>query len=164
MGGSGPATRGSTAARCPRSSAPGRPARPWTSSTARAASSVAASSTPPPPSAAPSPPPPPPWPAPPPPRRDEPVDGAFFRRRVEASLALRREGGLASDAFRVVWSEADGLPGLVVDRYATVAVIRCLTLGMTRCRPWIVEALRRLAGITPYYGHDEGGGGRTGGG
>ncbi len=88
-------------------------------------------------------------------RRDEPVDAAFFRRRVEAALALRREAGLVSDAFRVVWSEADGLPGLVVDRYAGVAVIRCLTLGMTHCRPWVVEALRGLEGVTHYYGHDE---------
>ena len=88
-------------------------------------------------------------------RRDEPVDAAFFRRRVEAALALRREAGLVSDAFRVVWSEADGLPGLVVDRYAGVAVIRCLTLGMTHCRPWIVEALRGLEGVTHYYGHAE---------
>lgn len=88
-------------------------------------------------------------------RRDEPVGAAFFRRRVEAALALRRDAGLASDAFRVVWSEADGLPGLVVDRYAAVAVIRCLTLGMTRCRSWIVEALRSLEGVTHYYGHDE---------
>ena len=88
-------------------------------------------------------------------RRDEPVDAAFFRRRVEAALALRREAGLVSDAFRVIWSEADGLPGLVVDRYAAVAVIRCLTLGMTHCRSWIVEALGGVEGVTHYYGHDE---------
>jgi 23S rRNA (cytosine1962-C5)-methyltransferase len=88
-------------------------------------------------------------------RRDEPVDAASFRRRVEAALALRREAGLVSDAFRVVWSEADGLPGLVVDRYAGVAVIRCFTLGMTHCRPWVVEALQGLEGVTHCYGHDE---------
>ncbi|MBI4591186.1 MAG: class I SAM-dependent rRNA methyltransferase [Candidatus Rokubacteria bacterium] len=89
-------------------------------------------------------------------RQDEPVDGAFFRRRIAAALAIRREAGLVSDAFRVVWSEADGLPGLIVDRYASVAVIRCLTLGMTRCRPWIVEALRGPEGLADYhYGHDE---------
>ncbi len=88
-------------------------------------------------------------------RRDEPVDAAFFKRRVEAALALRLEAGLVSDAFRVIWSEADGLPGLVVDRYAAVAVIRCLTLGMTRCRPWIVEALGSLDDLAHYYAHDE---------
>jgi len=88
-------------------------------------------------------------------RQDEPVDQAFFGRRLEAALALRREAGLVSDAFRLVWSEADGLPGLVVDRYAGVAVIQCLTLGMTHCRPWLVEALGGLEGISHFYGHDE---------
>ncbi len=92
-------------------------------------------------------------------REDEPVDTAFFRRRVEAALALRREAGL-SDAFRVVWSEADGLPGLVVDRYGEVAVIQCLTLGMVRSRPSIVEALRALGGVSALYGHDEATAGR----
>ena len=88
-------------------------------------------------------------------RRDEPVDAAFFKRRVEAALGFRRAAGLVSDAFRVIWSEADGLPGLVVDRYASVAVVRCLTLGMTRCRPWIVEALGSLDAVTHHYAHDE---------
>ena len=88
-------------------------------------------------------------------REDEPVDGAFFRKRIEAAVAFRQESGPVSDAFRVVWSEADGLPGLVVDRYASVAVIQCLTLGMVQNRPWIVEALGCLDGVSHYYGHDE---------
>ncbi len=88
-------------------------------------------------------------------RQDEPVDGSFFRRRVEAALAFRRAGGLVSDAFRAVWSEADGLPGLVVDRYAAVTVIRCLTLGIIHCRQWIIEALQDLEGLTHFYAHDE---------
>ena len=94
-------------------------------------------------------------------RQDEPVDAAFFRRRVEAALAFRREAGLVSDGFRAVWSEADGLPGLVVDRYASVAVIQCLTLGMVQSRPWIVESLRGVEGLWErYYGHDEATAGR----
>ncbi|MGH7262774.1 MAG: class I SAM-dependent rRNA methyltransferase [Candidatus Rokuibacteriota bacterium] len=88
-------------------------------------------------------------------RQDEAVDGAFLRRRVQAALAFRRQAGIASDGFRVVWSEADGLAGLVVDRYAGVAVIQCLTLGMTQCRSWIVEALGPLEGVSHFYSHDE---------
>lgn len=88
-------------------------------------------------------------------REDEPVDGAFFRRRIGAALAFRRQARLVSDGFRLVWSEADGLPGLVVDRYREVAVVRCLTLGLTRCRPWVVEALRALDGVRHVYAHDE---------
>lgn len=88
-------------------------------------------------------------------RQDEPVNAAFFRRRIEAALARRRGAGLVADAFRLVWSEADGLPGLVVDRYGAVAVIRCLTLGMTRWRSWVAEALRAHGGVSYCFGHDE---------
>jgi 23S rRNA (cytosine1962-C5)-methyltransferase len=63
-------------------------------------------------------------------RRDEAIDASFFRRRLEAAWEYRRTAGLVSDAYRLCWSEADGLPGLVVDRYGPVSVVQCLTLGM----------------------------------
>ena len=63
-------------------------------------------------------------------RRDEAIDAEFFRRRLEAAWEYRRASGLIADAYRLCWSEADGLPGLVVDRYGPVSVVQCLTLGM----------------------------------
>ncbi len=57
-------------------------------------------------------------------RRDEPVDAAFFRRRLEAAWEYRRTARLIADAYRLVWSEADGLPGLVVDRYGPLSVVQ----------------------------------------
>ena len=84
-------------------------------------------------------------------RIDEPVDGALFRRRLEAALEWRRAAGLVADAYRLCWSEADGLPGLVVDRYGPVSVLQCLTLGMAQSAPWVVSALGALfAGSTAY--------------
>jgi 23S rRNA (cytosine1962-C5)-methyltransferase len=85
-------------------------------------------------------------------RIDEPVDAAFFRRRLEAALAYRRSLSLSPegrgqglpDAYRLCWSEADGLPGLVVDRYGPVSVVQCLTLGMTHALGWTAEALESL--------------------
>src|SRR5205814_875335 len=59
-------------------------------------------------------------------REDEPLDAAFFGRRVGTAIALR---GTGTTLARLVWSEADGLPGLVVDRYDDVLVIQCLTLA-----------------------------------
>lgn len=47
-------------------------------------------------------------------------------------------------AYRLCWSEADGLPGLVVDRYGPVSVFQCLTLGMARNAEWVREALAAL--------------------
>jgi 23S rRNA (cytosine1962-C5)-methyltransferase len=77
-------------------------------------------------------------------RHDEAIDAAFFMRRLEAAWEYRRTAGLISDAYRLCWSEADGLPGLVVDRYGRVSVVQCLTLGMFRAAEWIATALARL--------------------
>ena len=79
-------------------------------------------------------------------RTDEGVDAALVRRRLDAALEYRRAAGLVAPAYRLCWSEADGLPGLVVDRYGPVSVMQCLTLGMARNADWIREA---LAGLFP---------------
>src|SRR6266540_4003943 len=77
-------------------------------------------------------------------RRDEAVDAEFFKRRLEAAWEYRRTAGLISDAYRLCWSEADGLPGLVVDRYGPVSVVQCLTLGITHVAPWVTASLETL--------------------
>lgn len=77
-------------------------------------------------------------------RLDEAVDAALFLRRLQAAWDYRRAAGLATSAYRLCWSEADGLPGLVVDRYGPVSVVQCLTLGMARTADWVREALERL--------------------
>ncbi len=77
-------------------------------------------------------------------RQDVPVDAGFFLQRLEAAWEYRRAAGLVCDAYRLAWSEADALPGLVVDRYGPVSVVQCLTLGMSRAAGWIAEALGRL--------------------
>ena len=87
---------------------------------------------------------------------DEPLDAAFFRRQLARALALRARGQAQPPALcRLVWSEADGLPGLVVDRYGFVLVMQCLTLGMSRLRPTIVEALTGLFGDVQVFDMDE---------
>ena len=87
---------------------------------------------------------------------DEPLDAAFFRRQLERALALRaRRQALPPALCRLVWSEADGLPGLVVDRYGFVLIMQCLTLGMARLRPTIVEALGGLFGDAQVFDMDE---------
>jgi 23S rRNA (cytosine1962-C5)-methyltransferase len=88
-------------------------------------------------------------------RQDEPLDPAFFRRRLDAALGYRRQTGLVAPAFRWVWSEGDDLAGLVVDRYGPVAVLQCLTLGMSRVRPWLLEAIKEVGGVERVYLHDD---------
>jgi 23S rRNA (cytosine1962-C5)-methyltransferase len=77
-------------------------------------------------------------------RRDEPVDAGFFHRRLRDAFGYRLEAGLVSEAYRLVWSEADGLPGLVVDRYGPVSVVQCLTLGMSKAAAAVADGLSRL--------------------
>ena len=77
-------------------------------------------------------------------RRDEAIDAEFFARRLQAAWEYRRAAGLVADAYRLCWSEADALPGLVVDRYGSMSVMQCLTLGMSDVHGWVEEALGRL--------------------
>jgi 23S rRNA (cytosine1962-C5)-methyltransferase len=87
---------------------------------------------------------------------DELLDAAFFRRQLELAVALRARGHAQTPSLcRLVWSEADGLPGLVVDRYGFVLVMQCLTLGMSRLRQTIVEALTGLLGDLQVFDMDE---------
>lgn len=70
-----------------------------------------------------------------------PIDQNFFRARFEAALALRQSLPEASDYCRLVYSEADFLPGLIVDRLGDVLVLQSSTAGMDRLLPLIVQAL-----------------------
>lgn len=88
-------------------------------------------------------------------RVDEAVDGPFFRRRLEAAVAFRARTGAVPAPGRLVWSEADDLGGLIIDRYGPVLVVQCLTLGMARARIDIVRALRAVGGDFPIFLMDE---------
>jgi 23S rRNA (cytosine1962-C5)-methyltransferase len=84
--------------------------------------------------------------------RNEPLDEALWRARIAAAVS-RRAG--RPGATRLVWSEADGLPGLVVDRYGPAAVVQCLTLGMARRRAALVAALRAAIGDVAVFSADD---------
>jgi len=81
------------------------------------------------------------------------IDAAFLRARLERSLALR-EGLPAArhtNAMRLVHGESDGLPGLVVDRYADVLVAQFLSAGTDRWRDAILDALVELTGCDAVF-------------
>ena len=69
----------------------------------------------------------------------EELDRAFFKRRIAAANAAR-----TGDTYRMVCSEGDQLPGLIVDRFGDYLVIQLLTLGMDQRKPIILEVLREL--------------------
>lgn len=72
------------------------------------------------------------------------IDADFFRRRLEQAKQLRRMILPGEEALREVFSESDGLPGLIVDRYAEILVISIATAGMDRLRDVICEALQTV--------------------
>jgi 23S rRNA (cytosine1962-C5)-methyltransferase len=74
----------------------------------------------------------------------EPVDRAFFLRRLRHALAFRDRVVTGSNAYRLVHAEADLLPALIVDRYGDYLVIQTLNQGMDRARPTIIECLCEL--------------------
>lgn len=77
---------------------------------------------------------------------DECVDAAFLRRRIQACATLRRAlvASEATDAFRLIHGEGDGLPGIIVDLYAGFAVLKLYSAGLLPHRARIVEALRAV--------------------
>ena len=71
---------------------------------------------------------------------DAPLDKNLLGARLDAALAFRGPVG-AGQARRLVWSESDQLPGLIVDRYDDVLVLQTLTLAMSRREEAISQLL-----------------------
>jgi len=76
--------------------------------------------------------------------KPEPIDQEFFRRRLTAAIRHRERVVKNSNACRLVFSEADLLPGLIVDRYGACLVIQTLSQGMEKSRDLIVHCLKEL--------------------
>jgi 23S rRNA (cytosine1962-C5)-methyltransferase len=83
----------------------------------------------------------------------EAVDASFFRNRLSRALALRAglESARHSNAQRLVHGESDGLPGLVVDRYADVLVAQFLSAGVERWRDPLLDCLMELTACEALY-------------
>ena len=81
----------------------------------------------------------------------ERIDRAFFERRVAAAVAWREGLAVQSDGVRLVHGEADGLPGLVVDRYGDTLCAQFGTAGVERWREAIADALLAATGCTRLY-------------
>jgi 23S rRNA (cytosine1962-C5)-methyltransferase len=69
------------------------------------------------------------------------IDAAFIAGAINRAQSLRDAVVPGEEAYRVVFGEADGLPGLIVDRYGSVLVVQILTAGMDRLTDLIVNAL-----------------------
>jgi 23S rRNA (cytosine1962-C5)-methyltransferase len=77
-------------------------------------------------------------------RQRQDLDADFFRRRIAMASEYRDKLGLNPRARREVWSESDGLPGLILDRYNDCAVLQTLTLAMDQRKDLIADAIEEL--------------------
>ncbi len=74
-------------------------------------------------------------------RGDAPIDERWFRDRLEKALAYRDSLEIDADAYRLVHAEADGVPGLVVDRYGDYLVLQVGSAALERRLDQIVSTL-----------------------
>lgn len=85
--------------------------------------------------------------------RDERIDSDFFHRRLQEAIDARE--ALANDpsisAYREVYAESDGIPGLIVDRYNEIRVIQVLTVGVENWRELIVDWLKEEGNCEGIY-------------
>lgn len=83
--------------------------------------------------------------------QEELIDEAFFAARLRAAVALRRTVTPHANACRLVHGESDLLPGLVVDRFADVAVMQALGYGMDLRKDLLGDLLVQEAGVKSVY-------------
>jgi 23S rRNA (cytosine1962-C5)-methyltransferase len=78
-------------------------------------------------------------------RPEQEIDDDFWSARLEQAVGGRAVLALEPEttAYRLINAEADGLPGLIVDRYDDYLVIQCLTLGIDQRKEWLVDWLAR---------------------
>jgi 23S rRNA (cytosine1962-C5)-methyltransferase len=83
--------------------------------------------------------------------QEEPIDDAFFALRLRTASALRQIVASDTNACRLVHGESDLLPGLVVDRFAEVAVMQALSYGMDSRKELLGELLEQECGVRSVY-------------
>jgi 23S rRNA (cytosine1962-C5)-methyltransferase len=87
----------------------------------------------------------------------ERIDNMFFERRLRAAIDLRARLPIQSSGLRLVHGEADGLPGLIVDRYADTLSAQFLAAGMERWKATIADRLVELTGLQRLYERSDSG-------
>lgn len=79
------------------------------------------------------------------------INATFLRERLARAIALRQRLGIQSNGLRLVHGESDGLPGLIVDRYADTLVAQFTACGVERWKEAIADALLELTGCQRLY-------------
>ncbi len=84
-------------------------------------------------------------------RENRPIDASFFSEKIKKAVEYRKRFVTDTNAYRLISSEADDLPGVIVDFYADILVLQILTLGMEKMRPLILAALEAHVSVKGIY-------------
>ena len=76
-------------------------------------------------------------------KKDAVIDEAFMEQRVRDAWEYRKQT-IDTSSCRLIFGEADFLPGIVIDKFSDVLVVESLALGIDRWKPVIVEALKKV--------------------
>jgi 23S rRNA (cytosine1962-C5)-methyltransferase len=79
------------------------------------------------------------------------IDAVFIESRIAQAVSARQWFDIQSDGVRLVHGESDGLPGLIVDRYADTLVAQFTSCGTERFKQAIADALLKITGLTLLY-------------
>ena len=79
------------------------------------------------------------------------IDAGFFHQRIRTAVAARAGLFGPDTALRLVNAESDGLPGLIVDRYAGTAVLQATSAGAARWKNAVADALLAEAQVNAVY-------------
>ncbi len=82
---------------------------------------------------------------------EEPIDHAFFKRKIASAIEHRQRWVKDTNAIRLIFGEADGLPGLVVDQYDKLLVCQFLSAGADHWKEVIVQILAQQTGCESIY-------------
>jgi len=79
-------------------------------------------------------------------QKDQEIDAAFFEKRFQSAMDYRELVYPGLRAYRWIFGESDRLPGLLVDRYGDYLVVQCVSAGMEKLKPLLIEILARVSG------------------
>ena len=88
-------------------------------------------------------------------RRKQDLDLDFFKRRIAQAAEYRERRNVEPKLCRVVWSESDGLPGVIIDRYGDYFTLQTLTLAMDVRKKIIANAITDLFGAKNIIERDD---------
>lgn len=73
--------------------------------------------------------------------KEEEINPEFFKKRINTAIKYRQQISPQDSSYRLVYSEADGLPGLIIDKYDKNLVLQILTAGMQKWQETIIQIL-----------------------